>query len=170
VYWHRSEESSHDSCKDRYKCQFIPILTRCNNASDAFLSQAWCASTSSLTWRPSTGKGRHGTDFCVYAVCPWPCHPCPWLHHCSLRSLLASLHPTHPLKKLLEASQIPIRTMEGGPYGGHPCPPRLRHRCRPPSYLSQNSNENTASPTTNRSTVIMLRCESLSRSPCPTSE
>ena len=39
--------------------------------------------TSSLTWRPSTGKGRHGTDFWVYAVCPWPwpCHLCPWLHH-----------------------------------------------------------------------------------------
>jgi len=48
-YWHRSEESSHDSCKDRYKCQFVTILTRCNNASGAFLSQAWCASTSSLT-------------------------------------------------------------------------------------------------------------------------
>jgi len=85
VYWHHSEESSYDSCKDRYKCQFVPILTICNNASDAFVSQAWCSSTSSLTWRPSTGKGRHGTDFWVYAVCPWPwpwpCHLCPWLHH-----------------------------------------------------------------------------------------
>ena len=67
------------------KCQFVPILPRCNNASDAFLSQAWCARTSSLTWRPSIKKGRHGTDFWVYAVCPWPwpwpCHLCPWLHH-----------------------------------------------------------------------------------------
>ena len=35
---------------------FVPILTRCNNASGAFLSQVWCASTSSLAWRPSTGK------------------------------------------------------------------------------------------------------------------
>ena len=34
----------------------------------------------------STGKGRHGTDFWVYAVCPWPwpCHLCPWLYHCLL--------------------------------------------------------------------------------------
>jgi len=110
VYWHRSEESSYDSCKDRYKCQFIPILPRCNNASGAFLSQVWCASTNSLTWRSSIAKGCHGTDFWVYAVCPWswpcglcpwpwesspwpwswprgscpwPCHLCPWLHHCS---------------------------------------------------------------------------------------
>jgi len=107
VYWHRSEESSHDSCKDHYKCQFVPILTRCNNASDAFLSQVWCASTSSLTWRPSTGKGRHGTDFWVYDECPWPwesspwpwswprglcpwswpCYLCPWLHHWWLQKL-----------------------------------------------------------------------------------
>jgi len=72
----------------------FPFLTRCNNASGAFLSQVWCASTSSLTWRLSTEKGRHGTYFWVCAVCPWPwpCHLCHLLHHWNRPAMIATTH------------------------------------------------------------------------------
>jgi len=100
LYWHRSEEGSYDSCKDRSFPSWQDVTTLV-----VFLSQVWCASTSSLAWCTSTGKGRHmAQTFWVYAVCPWesspwpwswprglcpwPCHLCPWLHHCLALVLL----------------------------------------------------------------------------------
>jgi len=84
MYWHRSEESSCDSCKDRY---FRVNCVDCNCCVDRWYNnydviitvyQTIAVGWSTVTW--------------VYAlhVCPWPspCYLCPWLHHCRSLQLI----------------------------------------------------------------------------------